>query len=464
MNIFSVIFLFWAMHLASGAEMMPRLVDIGLKDVPQNVLDSGVLERPVVFGYTYETGIDPSKIPWKSLTHLLLAFFDIDQLGNVTSKNPNLQSIIDPAHKNGVKIIASIGGAGSTVIGNVLADKTARARLTTSVVDNIRQHGLDGIDYDYEFPETTQQIDNLLAGLKSARSAIDSAFGKGKKELTTTLFSSKGQFGPNVPAVDAKPFSDVVDYGLLMSYDYFGSFSEVSAPNSPFYDIPNHPGLSFTSSIAAWQKMGWDPKKLVAGLPYYGRTTIINGSPAGRSQFMPSSGVAPPGGPVDKIAGAWTWTDLRDPRDGALDTPTTAHNGWQRFWDKTTQTPWLYHNVSQTYIGYDDVDSLSIKARHIIDQGLVGAMIWMVQYDFDDELNSVVRHYSAACTRISKQAAELLEQESQSDSFENSDDEEMADSEDADSAELSSIKHLNSPTAFIKLTQSSEGAPTILSF
>ncbi|KAJ2098237.1 hypothetical protein GGI16_004340 [Coemansia sp. S142-1] len=381
-----------------------RLSNLQLSDVPGAVLNSGVLENPVVFGYTFESGIDPQNIPWSSLTHLVLAFFNVDAAGTVAPSSGNPGALISIAHKNGVKAIASIGGSGSgsAAIAMALGTNATSTALVASLVENVKKYSLDGVDYDFEFPETTQQVQSLYNAVNSTRSAFDAAFGRGAKTLTMTLFSSKGQFGPNVPKMDASPFSDIVDYGLLMSYDYFGSFSAVSAPNSPFYDIPGYPGLSFTSSIAAWLSSGWDAKKLVAGLPYYGRTATVQASSSG-SQFMPNSGAAPPGGPISKISGAWTWTDLRDPVNGALRSPTMAQQGWQRHWDTTTETPWLLHNTSLTYIGYDDLDSLAIKANHVITRGLVGVMVWMVQYDYAEELNSVVGNYTMACERIVKQ-------------------------------------------------------------
>ncbi|KAJ1666891.1 hypothetical protein GGF38_002830 [Coemansia sp. RSA 25] len=390
-----------------SASIATRLSSLGLSDVPDAVLGSGVLENPVVFGYTFESGIDPQHIPWSSLTHLVLAFFNVDAAGTVAPSSGNPGALIGVAHKNGVQAIASIGGSGSgsAAIAMALATNATSTALVASLVDNVKKYALDGVDFDFEFPETTQQVLSLYSALNSTRAAFDAAFGRGAKTLTMTLFSSKGQFGPNVPQMDARPFSDIVDYGLLMSYDYFGSFSPVSAPNSPFYDIPGYPGLSFTSSIAAWLRSGWDAKKLVAGLPYYGRTATVQApsSALGTQQFMPNSGAAPPGGPVSKIAGAWTWADLRDPTDGALRSPTVAQQGWQRHWDATTETPWLLHNTSLTYIGYDDLDSLAIKANHVITRGLVGVMVWMVQYDYADELDSVVGNYTMACERIVKE-------------------------------------------------------------
>ncbi|KAJ2801947.1 hypothetical protein H4R20_003473 [Coemansia guatemalensis] len=258
---------------------------------------------------------------------------------------------------------------------------------------------MDGVDYDLEFPENTQQLDDLYAGLKATCAALDSALGKQKRTLTMTLYSANGQFGPSLAKTDAKRFSDLVDYGLLMSYDYFGSFSKTSAPNSPFNDVPGHAGLSFTSSISAWLRSGWDAKKLVAGLPFYGRSSVVQGAAVPKSQFMTTTKDTPLQGPVSKISGAWTWNDLRDAKNGALSSPTKPQKGWQRFWDSTTQTPWLLHAASRTYIGYDDPESLTIKANHIIKSGLAGAMVWMVHYDCNGELNSVLRKYAEACRR-----------------------------------------------------------------
>ncbi|KAJ2844231.1 hypothetical protein IWW36_005264, partial [Coemansia brasiliensis] len=345
-------------------------------NVPEDVIASGVLNKTVIFGYTYKT--EMGAIPWNSLTHLVLAFFDVEPSGDVNTKGTNVQDLISTAHKNGVKVLGSIGGSGSgsQAMLAALTTNDTRVHLAKSLVNLIRTLDLDGVDYDFEFPNDMQQLAHLRLGLQAMRAELDSSFNS--KLMTMTLFSSKGQFGPDITTTDARPFSDLVDYGLLMSYDYFGSFSKTSAPNSPFRDIPGYPGLSFTSSISAWIDAGWDPAKLVAGLPFYGRTAIVDVISPLTSQFMTVTGNAPPGGPVDKIPGAWTWKDLRDPTNGALSSATTPREGWQRFWSTETETPWLLHNVSRTYIGYDDLESLTIKAHHIITTGLVGAMVWMV--------------------------------------------------------------------------------------
>ncbi|KAJ2785277.1 hypothetical protein H4R18_000601 [Coemansia javaensis] len=425
--------------IGSTSTTIPVVSDftkIQVDDVPSGVISSGILNRTAVFGYTYESNVNVNSIAWDALTHLVLAFFSVDARGAVTTTSNNIATVVNTAHKNGVKVLASIGGdgTGSSRLTAALSSNTTRATLAASLTSVIKSNGLDGADYDLEFPGSQDELDNLFAGLQAIRATMDSAFVKGTKTLTMTLYSSNGKFGPSLSPVDATPFSDLVDYGLLMSYDYFGGFSETSGPNSPYYDIPGHKGLSFTSSVSAWIRAGWDPKKLVAGLPYYGRSSVVSiGSSSTRTQFMPSAGGAAPAGPVSKIPGAWTWFDLRDPKNGALSSPTAARGGWQRFWDDGTLTPWLLDNSTQTYIGYDDQASLTAKAGYALNSGLGGTMIWMVQYDYNGELSSVVKSYRSACMRIAREA-EALEASMLSESESESDESDSSDSSDEPSS------------------------------
>ncbi|ORX72820.1 glycoside hydrolase [Linderina pennispora] len=380
------------MQFATTLGLTNRLAGMRIEDVPEPVISSGILNNTVVFGYTYAQGIKVDTIPWDSLTHLVLAFFNVDAGGNVVSGAGDVKLAVGTAHQHGVRVIASIGGSGdpSAILANVLSNNKTRANLVASVTDT--------------FPNSGQQINDLYLALRGQRQALDAKFGDRAKELTMTLYSTDGKFGPSAPKVDASMFSDIVDYGLLMAYDFFGSWADITAPNSPFYDIPGYPGLSFTSAISAWLDAGWSADRLVAGLPYYGRTAIVESSNG--TQFMQNSKAAPPGGPVSKIDGAWTWLDLRDPTDGALKEPARANQGWVRTWDNTTMTPWLLHNVSRTYIGYDDADSITIKTQHMIEKGLAGAMVWMINYDYKGELGAVVDEYTAACRRLAKAAYE----------------------------------------------------------
>ncbi|KAJ2287005.1 hypothetical protein IW139_005842, partial [Coemansia sp. RSA 353] len=132
--------------MASGG-LTTRLEDLELADIPVNVLESGVLNKTVVFGYTFESGIHAQNIPWNSLTHLVLAFFTVDPAGSVSSSNSTkVQELVSTAHARGVKVVGSIGGDGdgSRTLATVLSTNITRANLAVSLVGAIKSFGLDG--------------------------------------------------------------------------------------------------------------------------------------------------------------------------------------------------------------------------------------------------------------------------------------------------------------------------------
>jgi chitinase len=50
--------------------------------------------------------------------------------------------------------------------------------------------------------------------------------------------------------------------------------------------------------------------------------------------------------------------------------------GWARRWDDLSQAPFLWNAEKRVFIGYDDPESLRLKARYIRERGLAGAMFW----------------------------------------------------------------------------------------
>jgi len=118
--------------------------------------------------------------------------------------------------------------------------------------------------------------------------------------------------------------------------------------------------------------------------------------------------VTPKGGPSDTndinfycnegavYSGMWKWKELRA---AALTTPTTAAAGWTRYWDDQTQTPWLYRQSDNTFISYDDIQSLTIKVNYAKNAGVKGVMLWDMSYDYNAELITVLQniHCTSNC-------------------------------------------------------------------
>ncbi|KAJ2711218.1 hypothetical protein H4R19_003354 [Coemansia spiralis] len=358
----------------------------------------------VVLGY-FPVQRTVADISWSSLTHANIAFAyasesgKISFVGNVvnstTTSAQNARSLVADGQKNGVKMLAAVGGQGnfSAHLATALGSSAGRTAFVSSAVDFVNEYNLDGIDIDWEYPNSTADARALLSTLQSTRTAFDSSFGKGNKLLTITLYNHP-YLGPNVPTVDYKPYAAAVDYGLVMAYDYFGNWADYTAPNAPFLDVSFYPG-SFRNTTDAWLQAGWPASKLVAGLAFYGHSSIASTNMASNTtnQYIPIHNHTSVDGPISEIAGTWTWRDLREPKNGALSGVATAGPGWTRVWDSNTMTPWLFREADNLYIGYDDEGSLGIKMDYSLRKKLAGVMIWEMGYDYNNELTTYVRDF-----------------------------------------------------------------------
>ena len=56
-------------------------------------------------------------------------------------------------------------------------------------------------------------------------------------------------------------------------------------------------------------------------------------------------------------------------------------NGFTRYWNDEAKVPWLYNPTEQTFITYDDAESIGFKADYIADNKLGGAMAWDISND-----------------------------------------------------------------------------------
>ncbi|KAJ1931465.1 hypothetical protein EC988_009779, partial [Linderina pennispora] len=207
-------------------------------------------------------------------------------------------------------------------------------------------------------------------------------------------------------------FAKVVDYGNLMQYDINGGWNPETGPNAPFnFEQGKGMQVSFVSAIEDWTKAGWPANKLVAGVGFYGRSTIAKEDMTKdpQNQYQPQESVVPLGDSEDASwydacagstanSGTWQWKHLRD--QGVLTSANTAASPWVRQWDSTSQTPWLFNPSTKQFISYDDPESIAIKMKYASSKGLAGAMVWSVNMDTPGgELMSAIRSFGSGATR-----------------------------------------------------------------
>jgi hypothetical protein len=156
----------------------------------------------------------------------------------------------------------------------------------------------------------------------------------------------------------------VVDFVNLMTYDF-----RVAAPGEPsghhanLYPSPADPRRhSADGAVSDFLAAGVPSAKLVLGVPFYGRAWEGVGSRGGLYREG-----RPPGQRIDTSY----------PALAAL----PGREGWVRDWDDAAQAPFLWNAVKQTFVTYEDEESLRLKSRYVRERGLGGVMFWEYHAD-----------------------------------------------------------------------------------
>ncbi|ORX88559.1 hypothetical protein K493DRAFT_384907 [Basidiobolus meristosporus CBS 931.73] len=390
----------------------------------------------VVVGYYVPWGkVEPEQLSLDKVTHINYGF------GVLTKKTSDptaitidryydgtrIRKLKQLASAKGVKTLMSLGGwTGSQTFSTIVRDAALRKKFINNALVFVRKNtkpdydenpdgwDLDGIDIDWEYPGRNAAICNIvdkndsanyLILLKELRAALDAEFPNEHKLLTAAVRVQPFDGVDGKPMADVSAYAQYFDFINVMAYDIMGSWSATTGPNAPFdYDTAKGgDAYSFRQSINDWLGAKWPANKLVMGVPFYGRsltaTVDMNANPG--NMYAAKDSVTPKGDSYDAnepnsfcnegtfYSGIWKWKSIRS--DILQSGTTTPVSGWSRYWDNTTQTPWLFRASDKRFISYDDPQSLKIKVDHTRQSGLRGVMYWDMSHDSNDELLNVLQ-------------------------------------------------------------------------
>ncbi|XP_064474386.1 chitotriosidase-1-like isoform X2 [Ornithodoros turicata] len=315
-------------------------------------------------------------------THLIYAFATL-QDGEIapydtyldTSSNSGLGMYkkfnqLKKSHPN-LRTLIAIGGQneGSAKYSNMSANAEGRKKFVDSVLKFLREYEFDGLDLNWEYPTTRGGVPEDRENHARLMSDLRAAFESHGYLLTASVSANAVIIDS---AYNVSHLSNYVDYINVMCYDYFGSWNSKTGHNSPLRSREGgseaEKKLNVEYSIRYWIDKGAESKKLVVGMPLYGRSfKLTNASDPGFG--APASGPGPKG-PVLKTPGVAGYNEICK----VLQEP-----GWKIRRDPNVLAPVAVRDT--TWIGYDDELSLAAKAKFVNELGLAGAMVWAIEMD-----------------------------------------------------------------------------------
>jgi chitinase len=304
---------------------------------------------------------------------------NFNQLRKLKQRHPDL------------KVLMSLGGwAWSKYFSNAAVTAASRQAFAASCVDLFIRGNLpifggepqggpgsaagvfDGIDIDWEWPgsegnsgnvirgEDKQNFTLLLAELRRQLDAFGSTLGR-QFQLTAFLPADPTKIAAGVEVDRAFSY---LDFATVQGYDFHGPWENRTNHHSQLRSPPADPTpgrLSVETAINAYLGAGAPARKLVVGVPAYGKGW--RGVPStDRGLYQPSAGPAP---------GTW--------EAGTEDYKVLVKLPGTRFRDTTSGAVWL-HDGNQWW-SYDDPRLLIQKVAWIRSNGLGGAMMWSLDGD-----------------------------------------------------------------------------------
>lgn len=343
-------------------------------------------------------------IPWTSYSHLTFAFavttngapyFSLDKIDQTL-----LTNFLARARKEHVGGFISIGGWTGSQYFSTNVQPGNQDGFVQAVVAMVKQYQLDGVDFDWEYPNhqgigcnviSPDDSNNFLSFLVKLRAAVGPNV---KLSAAVGITPFVGQDGS--PMADVSKFGTVLDQLAIMNYDVWGSWSSTVGPNAPLSDscAPQQAG-SAESAVKAWTGANFPANKILLGVPAYGHSFSVSQNAAvvnNKLALYPAfnKGSQPPG------EGETSGTSTTD-QCGNTSGPTGIFNfeglvtagflqnnngqvtpapGMVYTFDNCSQTPFVYNPNTQVMVSYDDAESFAAKGKFINDHALLGFAMW----------------------------------------------------------------------------------------
>ncbi|KAH6888747.1 chitinase [Thelonectria olida] len=279
-----------------------------------------------------------------------------------------------------LKLMLSIGGwTYSTNFPAAASTEATRATFAQTAVTFMKDWGFDGIDIDWEYPASETEASNMVLLLKAVRTELDSYAAKYASGHHFQLSIAAPAGSTHYGLLKLAQLGEILDHVNLMAYDYAGSWDTCSGHSANLYantDKPNTTPFNTDDAIQAYLKAGVPAKKMVVGMPIYGRS------------FETTSDLGQPFSGIGE--GSW--------ENGVWDYKALPRAGATVKYDEVAQAYYSYDSSTQELISFDTPDIVQKKVAYLKNLGLGGSMFWEASGDKNGTDSLISTSYEALGT------------------------------------------------------------------
>ncbi|HHU55224.1 MAG TPA: hypothetical protein GXZ48_00840 [Acholeplasmataceae bacterium] len=322
------------------------------------------LKEKMVFTYLYDRLFTGYRKDDLKRIDVINYSFGVVEDGKVSlSRLKNIEEVIGGAHAEGVRVVLSIGGWGAGGFSEAVSTPESRTTFVKSIVEAVEKHHFDGVDMDWEYPTTSvagissapEDRENFTLFMEELRKALNDL----DENLLLTIAVPASNFNTYYEIAKLNP---LLDYLHIMTYDM--SSMQKATHHTNLY--PSQYSLaSVDEAVNGYIESGITKEKVIVGIAYYGH--IFTGANGIGSECTKRTHI--------------TYVKIMD--------EYVNNPEYQKGYDEDAKASFVYGK--DTFISYEDAESIKNKCRYVKEHGLGGVMVWeYCQDDADSTLTKAI--------------------------------------------------------------------------
>jgi chitinase len=308
---------------------------------------------------------DSSTIPFNQLTHIVHSNISPSPHGDGTLAIPNgflEPQLISRAHAAGVKVELCVSGPANLFV-TIDADAALRAAFARNISSFAIANGYDGVDFDYEVPDSHTQAVEFTLLIQDLRRLMPA----GQYLISAAVSSSPFSYG----VYDFAGMTPLLDFYNVMTYDFHGAWTNHAGHNSPLYLSPLDPGQEGSLDTSTQEYLsffGVPAAQINLGTAFYGYAFDVYGLWA----FCAGDNLCGNAG-----APSVTYAQVEQ---------FLAEGNWTEYFDDLACAPYLLDPNGKTFgfITYDTPASTAAKVHYALNtRHLGGVFMWELSQDYN---------------------------------------------------------------------------------